>query len=95
MSSPLHIVGELMNNSYAGARKGFLARDPRRYQELAQLQAGLGAVYLDLNLDGTQQLQVRRQEMLDFLPEVIAAIQETTATPLCFDNSSLEYQKVA
>ncbi len=33
--------------------------------------------------------------MLDFLPEVIAAIQEATPTPLCFDNPSVDYQRVA
>ncbi len=28
MNKKLHIVGELMNNSYARARKAFTARDP-------------------------------------------------------------------
>jgi 5-methyltetrahydrofolate--homocysteine methyltransferase len=95
MTRPLQVVGELMNNSYARARKAFVNRDPRGYQHLAKLQADGGASYLDLNLDGTQQLQVRRQEMLDFLPEVIAAIQESTPTPLSFDNPSVEYQRAA
>lgn len=95
MSEKLQIVGELMNNSYARARKAFTERDPRGYQELAKLQAALGASYLTLNLDGTQQIQVRRQEMLDFLPDVIAAIQESTNTPIAFDNPSVEYHKVA
>ncbi len=95
MSSPLHIVGELMNNSFARARKAFLHRDPRGYQALAKMQADAGAAWLDLNIDGTQLVQVRRQEMLDFLPDVIPAIQEVTSTPLCFDNPSFEYQKVA
>jgi 5-methyltetrahydrofolate--homocysteine methyltransferase len=95
MTRPLQVIGELMNNSYARARKAFLNRDPQGYQHLAKLQADGGASYLDLNLDGTQQLQVRRQEMLDFLPEVIAAIQEATPTPLCFDNPSVEYQRTA
>jgi 5-methyltetrahydrofolate--homocysteine methyltransferase len=95
MTRPLQVIGELMNNSYARARKAFLNRDPQGYQHLAKLQADGGASYLDLNLDGTQQLQVRRQEMLDFLPEVIAAIQESTPTPLSFDNPSVEYQRAA
>lgn len=95
MEKKLHIIGELMNNSYARARKAFTGRDPRGYQELAKLQTRLGASYLTLNLDGTQQIQVRRQEMLDFLPEVIAAIQEVTDTPIAFDNPSFEYHKVA
>jgi 5-methyltetrahydrofolate--homocysteine methyltransferase len=95
MTKKLHIIGELMNNSYARARKAFLERDPRGYQELAKLQAELGASYLTLNLDGTQQIQVRRQEMLDFLPDVIAAIQEATDIPIAFDNPSVEYHKVA
>ena len=95
MDKKLHIVGELMNNSYARARKAFTARDPKAYQELAKLQTRLGASYLTLNLDGTQQIQVRRQEMLDFLPEVIAAIQEATDTPIAFDNPSYAYHEVA
>ncbi len=74
-------------------------RSPRAilkgYQQLAKLQADLGADYLTLNLDGTQRIQVRRQEMLDFLPDVIPAIQEATATPIAFDNPSVEYHKVA
>ena len=95
MKEKLHIVGELMNNSYARARKAFSARDPKGYQELAKLQTALGASYLTMNVDGTQQIQVRRQEMLDFLPDVIPAIQEATATPIAFDNPSVEYHKVA
>jgi 5-methyltetrahydrofolate--homocysteine methyltransferase len=91
----LHIVGELMNNSYLRARNAFLARDPKGYQELAKLQTSLGASYLTLNLDGTQRIQVRRQEMLDFLPDVIRAIQESTTTPIAFDNPSVEYHKIA
>jgi cobalamin-dependent methionine synthase I len=95
MTRPLNIIGELMNNSFARARKAFIARDPQGYRHLAKLQTEGGATWLDLNLDGTQQLQVRRQEMLDFLPEVISAIQEATPTPLCFDNPSIDYQRVA
>ena len=95
MSHKFHIVGELMNNSYARARKAFTERDPSGYRELARLQAGLGADFLTLNLDGTQRIQVRRQEMLDFLPDVISAIQEATSTPIAFDNPSVEYHKVA
>jgi 5-methyltetrahydrofolate--homocysteine methyltransferase len=95
MNGRLHIVGELMNNSYARARKAFVERDIDAYGRLAKLQADLGADYLTLNLDGTQRIQVRRQEMIDFLPEVIPAIQEATSTPLAFDNPSLEYHQVA
>lgn len=91
----MHIVGELMNNSFARARKAFTDRDPRGYQELAKLQANLGASYLDLNLDGTQLLPVHKEEMFAFLPEVIAAIQEVTDIPIAFDNPSFEYHKVA
>jgi len=95
MTGRLNIIGELMNNSYARARRAFQARDLEGYQALAKLQADGGAAYLDVNLDGTQRLQVRLQEMLEFLPEVIAAIQEATPVPLCFDNPSVEYQRVA
>jgi cobalamin-dependent methionine synthase I len=95
MSKKLHIVGELMNNSYARARKAFTERDPSGYAELARVQAALGADFLTLNLDGTQRIQVRRQEMLDFLPDAIAAIQEAAATPIAFDNPAIEYHKIA
>jgi cobalamin-dependent methionine synthase I len=95
MNRKLHIVGELMNNSYARARKAFSERDPAGYQALAKLQSDLGADYLTLNLDGTQRIQVRRQEMLDLLPEVIPAIQEATSAPIAFDNPSVAYHKIA
>jgi 5-methyltetrahydrofolate corrinoid/iron sulfur protein methyltransferase len=95
MNERLHVVGELMNNSYARARLAFTNRDPKGYQELAKLQSQLGADFLTLNLDGTQSIQVRRHEMLEFLPEVVPAIQEMTATPIAFDNPSVEYHRVA
>ena len=92
---PLNIIGELMNNSYARARKAFTARDPRGYAELARTQADLGARYLTLNLDGTARLQVKMEEMLEFLPEVIPAIQDATSTPISFDNPSVKYHRIA
>jgi cobalamin-dependent methionine synthase I len=95
MTRKLHVVGELINNSFARARKAFVNRDLKGYQQLAKLQADGGAKYLDMNLDGTQLLQVRRQEMVEFLPEVIPAVQEVTSIPICFDNPSFEYQKTA
>lgn len=95
MPRKLHIIGELMNNSYARARRAFTGRNPAGYQKLARLQSEAGVDYLTLNLDGTQRIQVRRQEMLDFLPDVIPAIQEATSTPIAFDNPSVDYQRVA
>ena len=96
MSAPtLNIIGELMNNSYARARNAFLARRAADYAHLAKVQADLGVRYLTLNLDGTARIQVRMEEMLEFLPEVIAAIQSATNTPISFDNPSVEYHKVA
>ncbi len=91
----LHVIGELMNNSYARARKGFTERNPADYQNLAKIQADLGVSYLTLNLDGTQRIQVKMEEMLAFLPDVVAAIQEVTTVPISFDNPSVEYHKVA
>lgn len=84
-----------MNNSYARARKAFTERNVKDYQHLAQLQERLGVAFLTLNLDGTQRIQVKREEMLAFLPEVICAIQEVTTTPISFDNPSIEYHQVA
>ena len=95
MARKLHIVGELMNNSYARARRAFTERNPAGYQQLARAQSEAGVDYLTLNLDGTQRIQVRREEMHDFLPDVISAIQEVTSTPIAFDNPSVDYHRVA
>ena len=95
MTKPLSIVGELMNNSYARARKAFTTRNAQDYQTLAKIQADLGADFLTLNLDGTQRIQVARREMLEFLPEVVPAIQEATSVPISFDNPAIEYHRVA
>jgi 5-methyltetrahydrofolate corrinoid/iron sulfur protein methyltransferase len=91
----LRLVGDLINNAYARARKAFREKDVKGYQNLARSQANLGVEFLDVNLDGTQQIQVRPQEMLDFLPDVVHALQEATPLPLCFDNPSVNYQRVA
>jgi 5-methyltetrahydrofolate--homocysteine methyltransferase len=95
MTKKLHIIGELMNNSYARARNAFMDRDVKGYQELAKIQTGLGADFLTVNVDGTQRIQVKMAEMLAFLPDLIPAIQEVSTTPLSFDNPSVEYHKVA
>jgi 5-methyltetrahydrofolate--homocysteine methyltransferase len=92
---PLNLIGELINNSYARARTAFTDRNPAAYAHLAKLQADLGVKYLTLNLDGTARIQVRMEEMLALLPDVIHAIQEVTNVPLSFDNPSVEYHKVA
>lgn len=96
MRSPnLQIIGELINNSYARARRAFEKRDLEVYKSLARLQSEMGAAYLTLNIDGTQRIQVKLQEMLDLLPSLIPAIQEACSTPISFDNPSVEYHKVA
>jgi 5-methyltetrahydrofolate corrinoid/iron sulfur protein methyltransferase len=95
MSAKLNIIGELMNNSYARARKAFTERRPEDYGQLARLQAELGAAYLTLNLDGTARIQVKMEEMLALLPDVIAAVQAATACPISFDNPSIKYHEVA
>ncbi len=92
---PFHIIGELINNSYARARAAFTERNPAGYAHLARIQADLGAQYLTLNLDGTARISVRMEEMLALLPDVIRAIQDVTDRPISFDNPSVEYHKVA
>ena len=84
-----------MNNSYARARNAFVERNPKDYQHLARLQSELGADFLMLNIDGTQRIQVRKEEMLAFLPDLVPAIQEATSTPISFDNPSLDYHRIA
>jgi cobalamin-dependent methionine synthase I len=91
----LTIIGELMNHSYARARKAWEARDVAGYQHLAKLQTELGASYLTLNLDGTQTLNVTLQEMLDFLPDLVPALQAVTSSPFSFDNPDVAFHKLA
>lgn len=91
----LNIIGELINNSYARARRAFAERGLADYQRLARVQADLGARFLTLNIDGTQRIQVKMEEMLAFLPDLIPALQEATPVPLSFDNPSVRYHEVA
>ena len=79
------LIGELINNSFARAAKAFKARDLAGYQA----QAELGADYLTLNIDGTQTMRVLPEEMYNFLPDLIPAIQEATDVPIAFDNPSV------
>jgi 5-methyltetrahydrofolate--homocysteine methyltransferase len=95
LQTKLHVIGELINNSYARARNAFTARNPQGYAELARVQADLGVDYLTLNLDGTARLSVKMDEMLALLPEVIPAVQAASNVPISFDNPSVEYHKVA
>ncbi len=82
-----------MNNSFARAGRAFKNRDLSAFQRLAKLQTELGVDYLTLNIDGTQSMMVRPQEMLDFLPDLIPAIQEATSVPIAFDNPSVDYHR--
>ena len=91
----IRIIGELINNAYARARKSWEARDVTGYQYLAKLQSDAGADFVNLNVDGTQRVSVRIGEMLEFLPKVIPAIQAATDVPISFDNPNIEYHKVA
>jgi cobalamin-dependent methionine synthase I len=85
------IIGELMNHSYARARKAWGKRDIAGYQKLAKLQTELGASYLTLNLDGTQTLNVEIDEMLEFLPKLVPALQEVTNLPISCDNPNIAF----
>ncbi len=89
------IIGELINNAYARARTAWEKRDLAGYQNLARLQAGKGAGAINVNVDGTQRLQVRIEEMLEFLPKLVPALQAATDVALSFDNPNLDYQRVA
>jgi len=91
----VRIIGDLINNAYGRARAAFRARSLEGYQALAKGQTELGCAYLDVNLDGTQAIQVRPQEMLDFLSDLIPALQEASSLPLCIDNPSVDYHRVA
>ena len=96
MTTPkINIIGELINNAYARARRAWEARDVAGYQHLARLQADLGAAVINLNVDGTQRLSVSIEEMLAFLPTLVPALQEVTDLPISFDNPNLDYQRTA
>jgi 5-methyltetrahydrofolate--homocysteine methyltransferase len=89
------VIGDLINNAYGRARKAFSERNVEGYRNLAKVQTDLGVDFIDLNCDGTRLIQVKLEEMLDFLPDIVPAIQEVSSLPLCIDNPSVEYQKVA
>lgn len=95
MSSEAIIIGELMNNSYARARRAWQGRDVQGYQNLAKIQQDLGASYLTLNMDGTQKLQVSLTEMVEFLKDVVPAIQEVSSLPISFDNPHIDFHMEA
>ena len=90
---PFRLIGELINNSFARAAKAFKNRDVKAYQHLVKRQEELGADFITLNIDGTQTMMVRPQEMYDFLPDLIPAIQEVSSIPIAFDNPSVEFHK--
>ena len=90
---PFKLIGELINNSFARAARAWKDRDLAAYQRLAVRQAELGVDFLTLNIDGTQSMRVRPQEMFDFLPDLIPAIQEVTNVPIAFDNPSAEFHR--
>jgi 5-methyltetrahydrofolate--homocysteine methyltransferase len=95
MNKKLHIIGDLINNAYGRARTAFTDKNLKGYQALAKSQSDLGVDFLDVNIDGTRQIQVRLEEMLAFLPDLIPALQEVTSVPLCMDNPSVDFQRVA
>ncbi len=92
---PLRLVGDLINNAYGRARTAFRERSLAGYQALARSQTALGVAFLDVNIDGTAKIQVRPEEMLAFLPDLVPALQEASPLPLCIDNPSADYQRVA
>lgn len=94
MSQNLNIIGELINNAYARARNSWSARDLAGFQNLAKIQTGLGAKFLTLNIDGTAAMQVRQEEMLEFLPALVPALQAVTSTPISFDNPAVAFHRV-
>ncbi len=93
--SEIGIIGDLINSAYGRARRAWKAKDLVGYQRLAKLQDSLGSNYLDVNIDSTRNLNVKLEEMLAFLPDLIPALQEVSALPLCFDHPSLAFHQAA
>lgn len=94
-NSTLTIIGDVINNAYGRARKAFTEKNLEGYQAIARSQRDSGCHYLDVNIDGTQVLNIKMAEMLAFLPDLIPALQEATDLPLCFDNPSVDFHRVA
>lgn len=90
---PFKLIGELINNSFQRARHAWRDRDLASYQRLAKLQTDLGSDFLTINIDGTQKLTVKPQQMLDMVPDLIPAIQEVSNLPLAFDNPWIEFHR--
>ena len=90
---PYHLIGELINNSFSRARRAWTSRDLSAYQHLARLQTDLGANALTFNLDGTQEMRVRPVEMIEFIPELVPAIQEVSPLPIAFDNPWIDFHR--
>lgn len=89
------IIGDLINSAYGRARRAWAAQDLEGYQKLAISQTQQGSDYIDVNIDSTTRVSVKKEEMLAFLPDLIPALQEAATTPLCFDNPSFDFHKVA
>ena len=92
---PFNLIGELINHSFARARRAWEAKDTSAYQHLAKIQGAGGAGALTVNIDGTQTLRVQPEEMLAFLPDLVPALQEVTSLPLAFDNPDIRYHAKA
>ncbi|HHH52433.1 MAG TPA: dihydropteroate synthase [Bacteroidetes bacterium] len=95
MSKKISIIGDLINSAYGRARKAWKNKDLKAYQNLAISQVEWGSDFLDVNIDRTKSGDVKLEEMLEFLPEMIPALQEATSVPLCFDNPSPDFQQIA
>jgi len=89
------IIGDLINNAYGRARRAWRDKDLKAYQALAISQTAQGSDYLDVNIDSTRNMNVKLEEMLAFLPDLIPALQEVSPLPLCFDHPSLAFHKTA
>jgi len=89
------IIGDLINNAYGRARKAWKTRNLEGYQALAISQTEQGSDYLDVNIDSTRNMNVKLEEMIEFLPKLIPALQEVSNKPLCFDHPSYIFHKTA
>lgn len=84
----LTVIGDRINPGFKSTRAMIEANDLGALQALAVRQRDAGATYLDLTLGP------RAREDTPFLIEVIKAVQDAVATPLCFDDPSLAVQTV-
>lgn len=87
MIDKLTIIGERINPGFASSKALLENQDIKGIQALAVSQAQKGAAYLTINVGESA------MENLDFIQEVVQAIQAVVDVPLAFDYPHISVQE--